>query len=64
MFMLKLGLLANRTLEKLNMSNTKMTCEGNYVTSIKQVWSTKQICFFFFCVCGCVHNCYFSFFLI
>ena len=28
LFMLKLGLLANRTLEKLNLSNIKMTCEG------------------------------------
>ena len=28
LFMLKLGLLANRSLEKLNLSNIKMTCEG------------------------------------
>ena len=26
--MLKLGLLANRSLEKVNLSNIKMTCEG------------------------------------
>ena len=31
LFMLKLGLLANRTLEKLNLSSTKMTCEGQCV---------------------------------
>ena len=28
LFTLKLGLLANRALEKLNLSNTRMTCEG------------------------------------
>ena len=31
LFMLKLGLLANRSLEKLNLANIKMTCEGNHV---------------------------------
>ena len=28
LFMLKLGLLANRSIEKLVLSNTRMTCEG------------------------------------
>jgi len=28
LFLLKLGLLANRSIEKINLANTKMTCEG------------------------------------
>ena len=32
LFTLKLGLLANRSVEKLNLSNTRMTCEGKKCT--------------------------------
>ena len=51
LFMLKLGLLANRSLERLNLSTTKMTCEG------KALWMYNNIMLHFImhaCMCVCV----------
>ena len=45
LFLLKLGLLANRSIEKINLANTKMTCEG---------WLCVCVCVCV-CVCGTVN---------